>query len=139
MIGVSSEAHSGHAGAASIARASAEFAGQRQAWLTERRQNARGRHTVRVVDALLDDVEEINLSGRGRLEDPLISLRLRRLQSSLRTSVPGAVLRSRTGHELHAALLDWQDELLDEVSPARAGYRDDDDGRPEIGGAALQD
>jgi hypothetical protein len=130
MNGATSQAHGGNAGGPSIARASAEFVGQRRAWLTDRRENARRRQTVRVVDALLDDVEEINLSRRGRLKDPLIPLRVRRLQNSLRDSVPAAVLHARTGHRLHAALLDWQDSLLDDMSPARAGYRADDD--PEV-------
>jgi hypothetical protein len=137
MMGVTREAHSGYVGAPSIARASAEVAGQRRAWLTDRREQARRRHAVRVVDALLDDVEQINLSRRGRLEDPLIALRLRRLQSSLGESVPGHVLRARTGHRLHAALLNWQESLLDAVSPARAAYRAQDDAQTEIGGAEL--
>jgi hypothetical protein len=137
MMRVTSEAHSDDAGGPSIARASAESAGRRQAWLTDRREQARRRHAVRVVDALLDDVEQINLSRRGRIEDPLIAVRLRRLQSALGESVPGHVLRARTGHRLHAALLDWQESLLDAMSPARAGIRAQDDAQTETGGAEL--
>jgi hypothetical protein len=33
--------------------------------------------------------------------------------------VPEAVRRARNGHQLHAALMDWQEELLDEACPAR--------------------
>jgi hypothetical protein len=33
--------------------------------------------------------------------------------------VPDAVHRARNGHRLHAALMDWQEDLLDEAYPAR--------------------
>jgi hypothetical protein len=71
------------------------------------------------VDALVETVEEINLSGRGRQHDPLIPHRLRRLEVEIGRPVPEAVRRARNGHRLHAALMDWQEGLLDEVCPAR--------------------
>jgi hypothetical protein len=71
------------------------------------------------VDALVETVEEINLSGRGRQQAPLIPHRLRRLEVEIGGPVPQAVHGARNGHKLHAALMDWQEELLDEACPAR--------------------
>jgi hypothetical protein len=71
------------------------------------------------VDALVETVEEINLSGRGRQHDPLIPHRLRRLEAEIGRPAPEAVHRARNGLQLHAALMNWQEELLDEACPAR--------------------
>jgi hypothetical protein len=103
----------------SIVRATADYSRHRGAWLADRRLQEARRHAVRAVDALVETVEEINLSGRGRQHDPLISHRLRRLETEIGRPVPEAVLRARNGHRLHAALLDWQEELLDEACPGR--------------------
>ena len=103
----------------SIARATADHSRRRSAWLTDRRIQAARRRPVLAVDALVDTVEEINLSGRGRQHDPLIPHRLRRLEDEIGRPVPEAVRRARNGHQLHAALMDWQEDLLDEACPAR--------------------
>jgi hypothetical protein len=103
----------------SIARASADYSRNRDAWLAERRLVEARRRVVRAVDALIDTVEEINLSGRGRQPDPLIPHRLRRLEAAIGRPVPEIVHRARNGHRLHAALMDWQEELLDEACPDR--------------------
>jgi hypothetical protein len=71
------------------------------------------------VDALVETVEEINLSGRGRQHDPLIPHRIRRFEAEIGRPAPEAVHRARNAHQLHAALMDWQEELLDEACPAR--------------------
>jgi hypothetical protein len=75
------------------------------------------------VDALLETVEEINLAGRGRQHDPLIPHRLRRLEAAIGRPAPPGVHRARNNHQLHAALMDWQEVLLDEVCPARELHR----------------
>jgi hypothetical protein len=103
----------------SIVRATADYSRHRDAWLAGRRLQEARRRAVRAVDALVETVEEINLSGRGRQHDPLIPHRLRRLEAEIGRPVPEAVGRARNAHRLHAALLDWQEELLDEASPAR--------------------
>jgi hypothetical protein len=83
-----------------------------------RRLETARRRPLLAVDALVETVEEINLSGRGRQHDPLIPHRLRRLEEEIGRPVPEAVRRSRNAHQLHATLMDWQEELLDEVCPA---------------------
>jgi hypothetical protein len=106
-------------GGPSIARATADHFRRRDAWLADRRLEESRRRTIRAVDALVDTVEEINLSGRGGQYDPLIPHRLRRLEAEIGRPVPEAVRRARNGHHLHAALMDWQEALLDEACPAR--------------------
>jgi hypothetical protein len=103
----------------SIARATADHSRRRSGWLSARRLQAARRRPVLAVDALVETVEEINLSGRGRQHDPLIPHRLRRLEAEIGRPVPETVHRARNGHQLHAALMDWQEELLDEACPAR--------------------
>jgi hypothetical protein len=106
----------------SIVRATADYSRHRDAWLAGRRLQEARRRAVRAVDALVETVEEINLSGRGRQHDPLIPHRLRRLEAEIGRPVPEAVRRPWNAHKLHAALLDWQEELLDEASPARTPH-----------------
>ncbi len=107
----------------SIARAAADHCLRRSAWLTDRELQERRRRAVRTVDALLETVEEINLAGRGRQHDPLIPHRLRRLEAAIARPAPPAVHRARNNHELHAALVDWQEVLPDEICPARELHR----------------
>jgi hypothetical protein len=102
-----------------IARAVADHFRGRSTWLSHRRLEAARRRPVLAVDALVETVEEINLSGRGRQHDPLIPHRLRRLEAEIGGPAPDVVHRARNGHQLHRALMDWQEELLDEACPAR--------------------
>jgi hypothetical protein len=111
----------------SIGGAIADYRQRRTAWLIDRHHEMARRHGVRVVDAFLASVEEINLSGRGRQRDPLIPTRLRRLEAELGRQLPAAVQRASNAHRLHAALLDWQDELLSDAMPRRAAWRAADD------------
>jgi hypothetical protein len=115
----------------SIARATADYLRRRGAWLADRRLEEARRRVVRAVDALVDTVEEINLSGRGGQHDPLIPNRLRRLETEIGRPVPEAVRRARNGHHLHAALMDWQEEVLDEACPARRFHDAVDDALTE--------
>jgi hypothetical protein len=108
-----------HVCGAPIARANADQERFRDAWLARRRLEVAERRALHAVDAFVQTVEEINLSGRGRQPDPLIPHRLRRLEAAIGRPVPEAVHRARNGHRLHAALMDWQEHLLDEAYPAR--------------------
>jgi hypothetical protein len=99
----------------SIAQANADFSRQRDVWLAGRRQATERRRVLHAVDGFLDTVEESNLAGHGRRPDPLMRHRLRRFEARLGLSLPEAVLQARDGHRLHEALLDWQDDLLDQA------------------------
>ena len=116
----------------SIRRASEEFFVARAASQEARRW----RTAVRLVDGLLDVLEEINQSGRGHDEDALIPGRLRRLETAVGRPFPARVHRARTPIRLHAALLDWQEALLDEGVQARSALRDLDRHLEELDCAA---
>jgi hypothetical protein len=122
-VSVASDARDGNVRAASIARASAEYVEQRDAWRTHRRIHEERRRTLRAVDDFLTTVEEINLAGRGRQPDPLIPHRLRRLETEIGSPVPAPVRIAGTGHRLHEALMQWEEDLLDELHPSRAAQR----------------
>jgi hypothetical protein len=96
----------------SIAHANADLARQRDVWLAGRRQALERRRVLHAVDRFLDTVEESNLAGHGRRLDPLMRRRLRRLEVEVGRPLPGTARRAPTGHRLHEALLDWQEELL---------------------------
>src|ERR1700704_5112337 len=97
-----------------IRRASAEVSSAhsqalgRVATLRERRR------AVAAVDELVSALEEINLSGRGRKETALMPGWLRRLEVDAGRPLPSSVSAARTPVKLHAALLDWQEKLLDD-------------------------
>jgi hypothetical protein len=124
---------------ASLRRAGAEAA---EAWdaARERRAEAqRRRRAVHMVDELLEALEEINLVGRGRVEDPLLALRVRRLERVIGRPAPAKSREARTAVKLHEALLDWQETLLDEALSDRAAYTrlDEESAMIELLGAAV--
>jgi hypothetical protein len=97
----------------SIARANADFSRQREMWLAGRRQAMERRRVLHAVDDFLDTVEESNLAGHGRRLDPLMRHRLRHLEVQVGGPLPDMVWEAPSGHRLHEALLDWQEDLLD--------------------------
>jgi hypothetical protein len=80
------------------------------------------RQAVCAVDDLVDALEDLNLSGRGRQATALMPGWLRRLEVEACRPLPPRVSQARVPVKLHAALLDWQEELLDEAVPGRALY-----------------
>jgi hypothetical protein len=104
----------------SIRRASETFFQARAASQEARRW----RMAVQIVDGLLGTLEEIIYNDRGNDEDLLIPGRLRRLETAVGRPLPARVCRARTPLLLHAALLDWQETLLDEGVQARSALRD---------------
>ena len=102
----------GAAGRPSIARASADFVRLQDEWRAGRRQVAERRRVLHAVDGFLDTVEESNLAGHGRRLDPLMHHRLRRLEAQVGRALPDSVWRAPSGHRLHEALLDWEEDLL---------------------------
>ena len=109
---------------ASIGRASAEAERAREARRTAM-ELARGeRRAVHVVDCILDVVEEINLSEMASPEqETVIGEWLLWLDHAVDVPVPVPVRNAGNATALHDALLDWQDELLDDVAPSRAAHQ----------------
>ena len=80
--------------------------------------HARARRRVDAIDEMLDVLELMHLA-RNRVIDRVLRCRLRRLEAEVGLPLPRAGVRARTTVRLHAALLDWQDVVLDEVVPGR--------------------
>ncbi len=77
--------------------------------------------TLRAIDRVIDSLEEINLSGHGF--DPVAGTALVAVEQVTHTELPPAVRNAPTPVDLHDALLDWQEQLLDRVVPGREVYR----------------
>lgn len=107
---------------AGIRRASAEASRARDEALARLVRERQRRRAVRAVDELVDALEDLNLSGRGRQTTALMPGWLRRLELEACRPLPPRVSQARNPVRLHAALLDWQEELLDEAVPGRALY-----------------
>lgn len=103
--------------ALSIHRAAVEAREGLLMWRAGVEADARLREPVRVVDSLLARVEESNLAGHGAVAGVHVRLWIRELARALGRPVPIGVRRAQTGYELHGALLDWQEQLLDEAVP----------------------
>ena len=97
---------------------------------------ADARRCVRVVDELIALLEERHLDGE-RTYDRVLRQRVRRMALEIGAEMPRSVERARNTVRLHAALLDWQEALLDAVMPARLEYADVHDSNwksPELEG-----
>jgi hypothetical protein len=101
----------------------------REIWerrIDDRRRRADGsqvRRRVAAIDRLINDLEERHLTGE-RTFDRVLRQRLYRLEAEVGLPLPRKALRARTTVRLHAALLDWQETLLDELVPERLEFPD---------------
>jgi hypothetical protein len=111
----------------SIAKAASEAHTRWLDWRTSAQATARRRDALRATDALIATIEEINLAGRGRETGALVAEEIRGLEMTLGRSVPPTVAKAPTWIKLHAALLDWQEDLLNDACPLRQSTRYDDD------------
>lgn len=105
-----------------IRRASAEASSALGEARGRRDTDRRRRQAVQAVDDLINALEDINLTGRGRRQAALTPGMLLRLEVESGRPLPAKVSEARTPVRLHSALLDWQEELLDEAVPGRAAY-----------------
>jgi hypothetical protein len=112
----------GSAPSAGIRRASAEASSALGEARGRRETDRRRRQAVQAVDELINALEDINLTGRGRQPAALTPGMLLRLEVEADRPLPAKVSEARTPVRLHSALLDWQEELLDEAVPGRAVY-----------------
>lgn len=102
-----------------IGRAVSEMWERRIADVRERDARSRIRRQVAAVDALVTLLEERNLTG-NRIFDRSLRQRVHQLQEEIGLPLPRNVVRARNTVRLHAALLDWQESLLDLLIPQRA-------------------
>lgn len=76
---------------------------------------------VRTIDTVLDEVEARNLAGIRHI-DEAIRAKVDRLPRVVGVPLPCRVKLARNPRRLHAALLDWQQEVLDTLVPDRGNY-----------------
>jgi hypothetical protein len=79
----------------------------------------RARRAIEAIDAVLEAVEQHNLSRRPR-RLPLLSPWSAHLEEQGRLTIPPHILQLQNTARLHGALMDWQDELFNELVPGRA-------------------
>lgn len=96
------------------------------AWRRREASRRRMRRRVEAIDEVLDALEHMHLV-RDRVISRLVRARLRRLEEEVGLPLPRRVARARNTVRLHAALLDWQDVVLDEVIPGRRRLLEEDD------------
>jgi hypothetical protein len=88
----------------------------------------RARRGIQAIDAVLDALEEYHLSRLPR-NVPLLPTWRARLEKQGGLSLPEHILWLRNTVRLHEALMDWQDELLNQAVPGRAQLTREDEER----------
>jgi hypothetical protein len=88
-----------------------------------RSRQQRRAQALQTIDRVIERVEEVNLSGAGF--DPLRGVSLRALEETF-GELPASVRGAPTPVDLHEALLDWQEQLMDRAFPARQSFREVD-------------
>lgn len=106
-----------------IARASREIWERRMASLFRRREGSVMRRSLTAIDSLINVLEERHLTGERNL-DRALRQRLKGLEDEIGLPLPRKAVRARHTVRLHAALLDWQETLLDALLPERLGFPD---------------
>ena len=106
-----------------IARAGSEIWERRTSSMRRRLRSSRIRQRVEAIDALIAILEERHLTGE-RTFDRVLRQRLYHLEHEVGLPVPRKATRARNTVRLHAALLDWQETLLDEMIPERLRFPD---------------
>jgi len=111
------------ASTALIARAAQQAWTARRTSIDRRVARYRTRQRLAAIDEMLETLESRHLAG-DRTFDRLTRARLSRLENVVGLPLPRKAVRARNTVRLHAALLDWQENLLDEIVPERQLYPD---------------
>ena len=104
-----------------IAVASQELAAARRRCRQSRNRELALRRRIYNIDHLLGVLEARNLDGVQDI-DTTIREELDRLARAVGLPLPCDVKLARNTRRLHAALLDWEEEVLDTLLPAREQY-----------------
>ncbi len=99
-----------------IARAGREIWDRRISSLRRRVDGTRIRRRIKAIDSLIDQLEERHLTGE-RSFDRGLRQRLYSLEHEVGIPLPRKAIRARNTVRLHAALLDWQETLLELDGP----------------------
>ncbi|GAC1339003.1 MAG: hypothetical protein NVSMB29_05650 [Candidatus Dormibacteria bacterium] len=109
-----------------IGRASRDYWAARGHELDARRRRQRALERLHGIDAVLEELEQRHLQG-NREYDRSVRARIRGLEELVALPLPRKVTRARNTVRLHAALLDWQEIVLDDLFPERAELPDLED------------
>lgn len=114
------------AGAGLIGRASRDYWTARGQQLEQQRRRRRAFERLHAIDDVLEELEQRHLQG-NREYDRQVRARIRGLEFQVGLPLPRKVARARNTVRLHAALLDWQELVLDDLVPERAVLPDLED------------
>lgn len=106
-----------------IGRASRDHWAARSRQLEAQRRRERAFERLHAIDAVLEQLEQRHLQD-NREYDRLTRARIRSLEGRVGLPLPRKAVRARNTVRLHAALLDWQEFVLDDLVPERAELPD---------------
>jgi hypothetical protein len=106
-----------------IARAGREIWERRKVSLRRRLDGSSIRRRLSAIDSLINLLEERHLTGE-RSFDRNLRQQLYGLEHEVGVPLPRKAVRARNTVRLHAALLDWQETLLDALRPERLRFAD---------------
>jgi hypothetical protein len=106
-----------------IAQAGREIWERRVSSLRRRLDGSVIRRRISAIDSLINLLEERHLTGE-RTFDRVLRQRLHHLEKEIGVPLPRKAVRARNTVRLHAALLDWQETLLDTLRPERLSFPD---------------
>ena len=106
-----------------IARAGREIWERRKVSLRRRLDGSAIRRRLSAIDSLINLLEERHLTGE-RSFDRNLRQKLYGLEHEVGVPLPRKAVRARNTVRLHAALLDWQETLLDALRPERLRFAD---------------
>jgi hypothetical protein len=106
-----------------IARAGREIWERRKVSLRRRLDGSAIRRRLSAIDSLINLLEERHLTGE-RSFDRNLRQQLYGLEHEVGVPLPRKAVRARNTVRLHAALLDWQETLLDALRPERLRFAD---------------
>ena len=106
-----------------IARAGREIWERRKVSLRRRLDGSAIRRRLSAIDSLINLLEERHLTGE-RSFDRSLRQQLYGLEHEVGVPLPRKAVRARNTVRLHAALLDWQETLLDALRPERLRFAD---------------
>jgi hypothetical protein len=110
-------------GSNNIVNAGIEIWERRIASLRQRIDGSRVHQRIAAVDQMIDVLEERHLKG-DRALDRVLRRRLHHLEEEVGLPLPRKAVRARNTVRLHAALLDWQETVLDMLLPERLCFPD---------------
>lgn len=104
-----------------LTRACDDLRRERATARAEEEARRRTRHVVRAVDELINEVEDVNLQRGGKTPAGVFKAQLLDLEA-VAGPVPPMTRAARTTARLHAALMDWLENLLNDAIPERSMY-----------------